>query len=223
MIMTIVNWLIKILTYLSEKKEFSASLSELSKLTGIPVTTAKYRVDVLCRKGLLKHAGRGVYMLARVTPYALLGGKAKTIHYIGLLGLKTEDEPVFSVAHRALMKLGYQVSNMTVFTSPQAIESWSQSFNDINFRLINYDTLVDYHSSLKTLKNFLESATKRELVFTDLTSGPRPAALAMYDISRKLLVPSFYISISGRFIWIRSPENVLREAIQYLGTIFRRK
>ncbi len=192
------------------------SFSQLLNRISIPPSSLEYQISKLARKKLLLRVGRGRLRLAQYTPYIFCSnGWERRAAYFSLLGLKNgHEKPEYTAAAEKLSREGVEVASTIVATTVSALTSWGEAVGgSVKIVLLREAEAYDPKLAYKAMKPTVKELAMESPLICDVTSGPRPAALALFTLSLRLHIPVIYLrEDTDELIWIVRPEEALEKA-----------
>ena len=141
--------------------------------------------------------------------------------YLGLLGTRKYEISETETAIKLLKEAGINPERIVVATSQQAIGDWARRI-DPNLK-IEWHTmddkkeLSDIDKFEERIKQKIIELMKDYILIMDLTSGPRPAGIAFYELALQFKVPLIYVyEPEKRLRWLISKEELAKE----IGSVF---
>jgi len=199
------------------KKGGVASFSEIRDLTGLDGSVLVHHLDRLISSGLLRRVIKGAYELTYKGIMTYLCGGTANFAYIGLLGIKREEdqEAEPKVAIELLSKEGISPKICYICTSRQGVESWPEGTGiEVPFAwiLVEGEEIIDVDAVKEKVRPYLESLLPEHAIVLDCTSATKPATIAYYELAQEYPVLLIYVYEASRKLkWLISKEDIARK------------
>lgn len=181
------------------------SFSEIKKFVGLnDASIAHYLRRLICYD-IIQKKGKGKYLLRRKTPLCYLFDDVDSFYYVGLLGKRDlHNEPEPETAILLLMQEGIRIDKRIIFTTPEALYSWSNfDFSQYNIKILNTRDLLDISLIEKRLYETIMPEMNNGLIILDCTSLTKTATIAVYNIAIKLNIPLIYVyEDKNKLVWL---------------------
>lgn len=203
------------------------SFSELLRDLNIPSTkksTLSNNLDILSRYGFIVRERRGPIRLRFRTPLCFIADTPNVpCAYLGLLGVKGRWEvSETETAVRILEDLGLGFDRIVVFTTQEAVGSWSEAIDrdiEIEWHTLSKDDLNKIEVVEERAKLKMIELMQKYILIMDCTSGTRPAGIAYYRLASQYKVPLIYVyEPEKELVWLISKEDLERE-MRHLYTL----
>lgn len=181
-------------------------------------------VSVLLKNNFIEKDKRGPIWLKYKTPLCWLANTpGVSFAYLGLLGKRQYEISETETAIKLLEmdpNVGETPKKIVVVTTPEVVGEWKDGIKSnlkIDWRTFSEEELNDIDKIEEELKPIIDELMRNHILIMDLTSGPRPAGIAYYELASQLKIPLIYIYLPKKKLkWLISKEKLMRE----IGNVF---
>jgi hypothetical protein len=181
-------------------------------------------VSLLERYNFIERVGRGSIKLKYRTPLCFIANTPKIpFAYIGLLGQRKYSVSETQTAIELLESdpnVGTKPEKVVVVTSQEMVGEWKNAINPrikISWETPGEEELNDIDKVEELIRPIMVELMRDYILIMDLTSGPRPAGIAFYELAVQFKVPLIYVyEPKKRLRWLISKEKLQEE----IGGVF---
>ncbi|MEM1589649.1 MAG: hypothetical protein QW175_04460 [Candidatus Bathyarchaeia archaeon] len=138
--------------------------------------------------------------------------------YLGLLGERrypvSETETAIELL-KSDPNVGAKPEKIVVLTSQEVIGEWKDGISPeikITWETLSEEELNDIDKVEEFIKPKIIELMKNYILIMDLTSGPRTAGLAYYELADQFKIPLIYVYYpKKRLRWLISKEKLMKE------------
>jgi hypothetical protein len=186
-------------------------------------STVEHNIHVLEKSNFIVRQGRGPIRLKYKTPLCWIANTPGVpFAYLGLLGRKTYPVSETETAIELLKSdpnVGVKPEKIIVLTSKKVIGEWEGIKLRISWEDMSEEDLNDIDKVEEFIKPIVCDLMKNYILIMDLTSGPRPAGIAFYELATQYKVPLIYVyEPKKKLRWLISKERLEKE----IGGVFFR-
>jgi len=187
-------------------------------------STVENNILVLERYNFIVKERRGPIHLKYKTPLCWLANTPGVpFAYIGLLGEKrypiSETETAIELL-KSDPNVGVKPEKIIVVTSRKVVGQWEEGISPdlkISWETMSEEDLSDIDEVEEFIKPIICDLMRNYILIMDLTSGPRPAGIAFYEVAIQFKVPLIYVyEPKKKLKWLISKENLEKE----IGGVF---
>lgn len=142
--------------------------------------------------------------------------------YIGLLGERRYPVSITDTAIELLKtdpNVGVEPERVVIVTSPKIVAEWDGAINVRvdEWKTMSEDELNDIDEVERRITWKIIELMRDYILIMDLTSGPRTAGIAFYELAIQFKIPLIYVYYpKKRLRWLNSRERLMRE----VGDVF---
>jgi len=187
-------------------------------------STVENNILVLERYNFIVKERRGPIRLKYKTPLCWLANTPNVpFAYLGLLGERkypvSETETAIELL-KSDPNVGVKPEKIVVLTSNKVVGEWEGGISPdlkISWETRSEEELNDIDKVEEFIKPMICDLMRNYILIMDLTSGPRPAGIAFYELATQFKVPLIYVyEPKKKLKWLISKEKLLEE----IGGVF---
>jgi hypothetical protein len=182
-------------------------------------STVENNILVLERYNFIVKERRGPIRLKYKTPLCWLANTPGTpFAYLGLLGERrypvSETETAIELL-KSDPNVGVKPEKIIVLTTKKVVGQWEEGISPdlkISWETTSEEDLNDIDKVEEFIKPIICDLMRNYILIMDLTSGPRPAGIAFYELAIQFKVPLIYVyEPKKKLRWLISREKLEKE------------